>query len=202
MKQCLLCGTEIPETSGRTKFCSNACGEKDRNKRHRKPRVSYQAIPCKNCGKMFTPKQAHSVACGRPGCKAIRVPVLKYKKCLTCGDEITTKHRKKYCSDRCAAKPNKEYEDKECIYCMEKFSPKNNRVQTCQKPECLKTHHLKQQKNNNLAAAGRIQQTKERVTTKCPRCERLYGKIFDPGWIGRGMPRFFLRLLQRGIHSK
>ncbi len=193
MKQCLLCKTEIPETSGRTKFCSTKCGGKDRNERHRKPLVAYEPIPCKNCGKMFTPKQANSVACGRPGCKAVHVPRLKYKKCIRCGNEITTEHRKKYCSDRCKAKPSKEkeYEDKACIYCGEMFTQKNSRVQTCKKPECLRIHHLKQQAARNVAESGQMQKKKEWVTTKCPCCERLYKKVFEPAWIGRGTPRFF-----------
>ena len=199
MKKCLLCGTEIPETSGRTKFCSTKCGEKDRNTRHRKPRVSYQATPCKNCGRMFTPKQANSVACGRPGCKTVRVRVLKYKKCIKCGNEITTEHRKKYCSDRCANKSwKKEYEDKACIYCGEMFPPKNSRVKTCQRPECLKIHYLKQQSARNVAESGRMQQSSEQVTTKCPRCERLYEKTFLSGWLGRGMPRFFCNCCSMG----
>jgi predicted nucleic acid-binding Zn ribbon protein len=198
MKQCHLCGIEIPETSARTKFCSNACSGRDRDNRHRKPRVSYQAIPCRDCGKMFTPKQANSVSCGRPGCKAVHVPVTKHKKCLTCGNEITIKHRKKYCSDRCAAKLRREYEDKACIYCGEMFPPKNSRVQTCQLPECLKIHHLKQQAARNLAEAGRMQQSSERRTTKCPRCERLYEKTFSSGWLGRGMPRFFCNCCSMG----
>ena len=192
MKQCHLCKTEIPENSARVKFCSDKCSAKDGNNRHRKPRVSYQAIPCKNCGKMFTPKQANSVACGRPGCKAVRVPELKHKKCLTCGDEIT-KHRKKYCSVRCTirGRRKKEYDDRQCIYCGEMFHPKSSRTQTCQEPKCLKIHYLKQQSARHLAESGRLQQTRGRVTTKCPCCERLYEKIFETAWIGRGTPRFF-----------
>jgi predicted nucleic acid-binding Zn ribbon protein len=191
MKQCILCKTEIPETSARTKFCSEKCSVKDRNHRHRKPLVAYEPIPCKNCGKMFTPKQANSVACGRLGCKAVRVPRLKYKICRTCGNEITTKTRKKYCSDRCAAKLSRKYEDKACIYCGEIFSPKNSRVQTCQKPECLKIHQLTLQNTRHCADAEQQAIHKDRVTTKCPRCEKLYEKTFLSGWLGRGIPRYF-----------
>ncbi len=198
MKKCLFCEAQIPEASARTRFCSDACSSKDRNNRHRKPIVAYEAIPCKNCGKMFTPKQGNSVACGRPGCKAVRVPVLKHKKCLACGNEITTKHRKKYCSDRCASKTwGKKYKDKSCIYCGEMFTPKNSRVQTCQKPVCLRTHYLSQQKARNLAEAG-CAQLKERRIAKCPRCERLYEKTFISGWLGRGTPRFFCNCCSMG----
>lgn len=193
MKQCHLCKTEIPSTSARVKFCSDKCMNRAKYNRNRKPTVSYEAIPCKNCGKMFTPKQANSVACGRPGCKAVRVPALKHKKCIRCGDEITTEHRKKYCSDRCKAKPSKEkeYEDKACIYCGEMFTQKNSRVQTCKKPECLRIHHLKQQAARNVAESGQMQQKKKWITTKCPCCERLYERLFKLIWLGNGMPRIY-----------
>ena len=198
MKKCLFCETEIPEASARTRFCSDACSSTDRNNRHRKPIVAYEAIPCKNCGKMFTPKQSNSVACGRPGCKPIRIPILKHKKCIACGKEITTKFRKKFCSDRCANKTwKKEYEDKVCIYCGKMFAPKNSRSQICQDIECLKIHQLSLQQSRRTIEAGGAQLSERRMT-KCPRCERLYEKTFISGWLGRGTPRFFCNCCSMG----
>jgi len=193
MKKCLFCETEIPEASARTRFCSDACSCKDRNNRHRKPIVAYEAIPCKNCGKMFTPKQSNSVACGRPGCKAIHVPVLKYKKCLICGIEITTKFRNKYCSDRCASKTRiNEFDDRPCIYCGKMFAPKNSRSQICQDIKCLKNHHITLQKSRRAIETGQEQEiSKEVILTKCPRCSIIYQRRYAPAWGGRGMPRIF-----------
>jgi uncharacterized OB-fold protein len=193
MKKCLFCEEEIPETSARTKFCSDACTCKDRKNRYRKPIVAYEAIPCKNCGKMFTPKQSNSVACGRPGCKAVRIPVLKLKKCLICGTEITAKHGMKYCSDICVRKHRKKkYDDRQCLYCGKMFTPTKSISKTCGNEDCLKSHCIALNKARDFADSGQEYEiSRESVLTKCPRCERLYQRIYEPAWIGRGMPRVF-----------
>jgi len=190
MKQCHLCGIEIPETSARTKFCSSECSYEFTQKRHRKPLVSYPEKPCKNCGKMFLPKQCNSHICSA-GCRVVRL--LPAKNCVICGIEITPKSRKKYCSDRCADKKRlKKYDDRTCIYCGKMFSPKNSRVKTCQDQKCLKAHCLAQENARRCADAGHANTNlKVQVLTKCPKCEKLYKRIYDVGWIGRGVPRVF-----------
>jgi hypothetical protein len=142
---------------------------------------------------MFTPKQSNSVACGRPGCKPIRIPILKHKKCVACGKEITAKSRIKYCSDRCADKRSvKKYDDRACIYCGKMFTPTKSISKTCGNEDCLKAHCLAQQKARYFADSGQEYKiSRESVLTKCPRCERLYQRIYEPAWVGNGMPRIF-----------
>ena len=119
------------------------------------------------------------------------------KKCLFCEKEIPVKSRReKYCSDRCANthrnhrnNPLVVHADRSCIHCGKQFTPTHYLSKFCNAEKCL--NDRKQKQDEKLESSRRLGKvaTKEIRNTKCPRCERIYKKIFIPAWIGRGIPR-------------
>jgi hypothetical protein len=122
------------------------------------------------------------------------------KRCLLCETEIPgNSRRRKFCSDKCSNKdrnnrnhPPPVYVDKPCANCGEMFTPKYSASHTCGSKECLANRLLVLERRRYAELDKKLRfdvVQKELITTKCPRCERLYQRIFIPAWIGRGMPR-------------
>ena len=109
---------------------------------------------CKYCGQVFETKSKKSISCNSPDCKKEHKRELDAKdrkvQCKTCGKYFIGKKGKKYCSDECRRKAQKEI--KKCIDCGKEIISIKNK-QLCD--ECEKIRRMKHEK-------------------KCQRCGQIY----------------------------
>ena len=119
---------------------------------------------CKYCGQVFETKSKKSISCNSPDCKKEHKRELDAKdrklQCKTCGKYFIGKKGKKYCSDECRRKAQKEI--KECIDCGKKIISIKNK-QLCD--ECEKIRRMRHEKKCQYC--GQIYKTTDENSLFC-----------------------------------
>jgi len=120
---------------------------------------------CKGCGNPFTPSHGLQVrcrrGCGRYSAKAQRHPDGRFKRncarklvpCPRCATPFwpwaKNDHSRKFCSRGCAFPvriPKAPIEPRECVWCLQSFTPAKNTPQACCSKTCRQRYQSKRRK--------------------------------------------------------
>ncbi len=125
MANCKHCGKEFEKITPKRYYCSDECKEAATVKREKtyKKKKNTQKVEqeCRQCGKKFKPKKKASYAyfcsvkCRNRFYYELKLAKKEPTPCVVCKKPIKKKHPRKYCSETCKKKVNKQKKLKKLV---------------------------------------------------------------------------------------